>query len=130
MRGKERYVLNAICDLVEYCVEHSKFEWEYCGSVDEIMKAFFRKEGKEYYYVKKENEEIQKTGEPGPHLREYYYGLKYENVKLDPHFYNSRQSIDVFIWICRAFFFDLELKNDKLERKIYRIRIKISRGFN
>ena len=118
MRREDTYVLNAICDLVKYCVEHPKFEWEYRGSVDEIAKAFFRKEGKEYYYVKKENEEIQKTRDPGPYLREYYYGFKYEDVKWDPHFYNDRQSIDVFNWICRAFFFDLELKNNKLECEI------------
>ena len=118
MRREDTYVLNAICDLVKYCVEHPKFEWEYRGSVDEIAKAFFRKEGEEYYYVEKENEEIQKTGEPGPHLREYYYGFKDEDVKLDPHFYNGRQSIDVFNWICRAFSFDLELKNDNLKMKI------------
>ena len=118
MRREDTYVLNAICDLVKYCVEHPKFEWEYRGSVNEIMKAFFRKEGKEYYYVKKENEEIQKTGEPGPHLREYYYGFKGEDVKLDPYFYNGPGNIDVFKWICRAFFFDLELKNNKLECEI------------
>ena len=118
MRRNDTYVLNAICDLVKYCVEHPKFEWEYRGSVNEIMKAFFRKEGKEYYYVKKENEEIQKTGEPGPHLREYYYGFKGEDVKLDPYFYNGPGNIDVFKWICRAFFFDLELKNNKLECEI------------
>ena len=121
MRREDTYVLNAICDLVKYCVEHPKFECEYRGSVDKIAKAFFRKEGKEYYYVKKENEEIQKTGKPGPHLREYYYGFKYKNVKLDPHFYNGRQSIDVFNSICRAFFFDLELKNDNLEEKIFNL---------
>ena len=118
MRREDTYVLNAICDLVKYCVEHPKFEWEYRGSVDEIAKAFFRKEGEEYYYVKKENEEIQKTRDPGPYLREYYYGFKYEDVKWDPHFYNDRQSIDVFNWICRAFSFDLELKNDNLKMKI------------
>ena len=119
MRREDTYVLNAICDLVKYCVEHPKFEWEYRGSVDEIAKAFFRKEGEEYYYVEKENEEIQKTRDPGPYLREYYYGFKYEDVKLDPHFYNDRQSIDVFNWICRAFFFDLELKNDNLKGEIF-----------
>ena len=118
MRREDTYVLNAICDLVKYCFEHPKFEWEYRGSVDEIAKAFFRKEGEEYYYVEKENEEIQKTRDPGPYLREYYYGFKYEDVKWDPHFYNDRQSIDVFNWICRAFSFDLELKNDNLKMKI------------
>ena len=118
MRREDTYVLNAICDLVKYCVEYPKFEWEYRGSVDKIAKAFFRKEGEEYYYVKKENEEIQKTGEPGPHLREYYYGFKYKNVKLNHYFYNGPGNIDVFKWICRAFFFDLELKNDNLKEKI------------
>ena len=64
MRREDTYVLNAICDLVKYCFEHPKFEWEYRGSVDEIAKAFFRKEGEEYYYVEKENEEIQKNKRP------------------------------------------------------------------
>ena len=121
MRRKDTYVLNAICECVKWCIDHPSFNKNNMESVDEIMKAFFRKEGKEYYYVKKENEEIQKTGKLGPYLRKYYYGFKYEDVKWGPYFYKGFQDINVFNWVCSAFFFDLELKNVKLEGKIFNL---------
>ena len=115
MRRKDTYVLNAICECVKWCIDHPSFNKNNMGSVEEIMKAFFRKEKDgEYYYLKKEKE-MKKTGKLGPSLREYYYSSKNKDVKI----YKSFQNIDVFNWVREAFCFDLELKNDDLKMEIY-----------
>ena len=53
MRREDTYVLNAICECVKWCIDHPSFNKNNMGSVDGIMKAFFRKENGEYYYLKK-----------------------------------------------------------------------------
>ena len=108
MRRNDTYVLNAICDLVKYCVEHPRFEGEYRGSVDKIMKAFFRKEGKEYYYVKKSKNKDM--------LRNFYYGRK-EIGKKERH-YGSFLPPDVYSYVNTCLCLDLNLENKEIMDKI------------
>ena len=118
---EETYVLNAICDLVKYCVEHPRFEGGYRGSVDKIAKAFFRKEGKEYYYLKKELSflEIQPKRQKGASLLNiYYYGLKNPTEEIGkPHIYGEFQGSNIFDCICLCLLYDLEIKGTDLEKE-------------
>ena len=69
MRRKDTYVLNAICECVKWCIDHPSFNKNNMGSVNEIMKAFFRKEKDgEYYYLKKSKN--------SDNLKDFYYGIK------------------------------------------------------
>ena len=62
-------VLNAICECVKWCIDHPSFNKNNMGSVNEIMKAFFRKEKDgEYYYLKKSKN--------SDNLKDFYYGIK------------------------------------------------------
>ena len=108
MRRNDTYVLNAICDLVKYCVEHPRFEGEYRGSVDKIMKAFFRKEGKEYYYVKKSKNKDM--------LRNFYYGRK--EIGKKEHHYGSFLPPDVYSYVNTCLCLDLNLENKEIMDKI------------
>ena len=108
MRREDTYVLNAICDLVKYCVEHPRFEGEYRGSVDKIMKAFFRKDAdKEYFYLKREN---------GTSLKEFYY-KKNKNGKIS-HYYGSFLPHDVYLKVNKCLYIDLNLENKEIMDKI------------
>ena len=108
MRRNDTYVLNAICDLVKYCVEHPRFEGKYRGSVDKIMKAFFRKEGKEYYYVKKSKNKDM--------LRNFYYGRK--EIGKKEHHYGSFLPPDVYSYVNTCLCLDLNLENKEIMDKI------------
>ena len=108
MRRNDTYVLNAICDLVKYCVEHPRFEGEYRGSVDKIMKAFFRKEGKEYYYVKKNKNKDM--------LRNFYYGRK--EIGKKEHYYGSFLPPYVYSYVNTCLCLDLNLENKEIMDKI------------
>ena len=108
MRRNDTYVLNAICDLVKYCVEHPRFEGEYRGSVDKIMKAFFRKEGKEYYYVKKSKNKDM--------LRNFYYGRK--EIGKKEHHYGSFLPPDVYSYVNTCLCLDLNLENENIMDEI------------
>ena len=108
MRRNDTYVLNAICDLVKYCVEHPRFEGKYRGSVDKIMKAFFRKDAdKEYFYLKREN---------GASLKEFYY-KKNKNGKIS-HYYGSFLPPDVYLKVNKCLYIDLNLENKEIMDKI------------
>ena len=118
---EETYVLNAICDLVRYCVKRPRFKGRYRGSVDKIMKAFFRKEGKEYYYLKKELSflEIQPERQKRESLLNiYYYSLKNSTGESgNPHTYGGFQGKDIFYCICLCLLYDLEIKGTDLEEE-------------
>ena len=86
MCREDTYVLNAICECVKWCIYHPSFNKNNMGSVDRIMKAFFRKEGKEYYYVKKSNNSDE--------LRNFYYGRK--EIGIKEHHYGSYLSGNVY----------------------------------
>ena len=108
MRRNDTYVLNAICDLVKYCVEHPRFEGKYRGSVDKIMKAFFRKDAdKEYFYLKREN---------GASLKRFYY-KKNKNGKIS-HYYGSFLPHDVYLKVNKCLYIDLNLENKEIMDKI------------
>ena len=108
MRRNDTYVLNSICDLVKYCVEHPRFEGKYRGSVDKIMKAFFRKDAdKEYFYLKREN---------GTSLKEFYY-KKNKNGKIS-HYYGSFLPHDVYLKVNKCLYIDLNLENKEIMDKI------------
>ena len=108
MRRNDTYVLNAICNLVKYCVEHPRFEGEYRGSVDKIMKAFFRKDAdKEYFYLKREN---------GASLKEFYY-KKNKNGKIS-HYYGSFLPPDVYSYVNTCLCLDLNLENENIMDEI------------
>ena len=108
MRRNDTYVLNAICDLVKYCVKHPRFEGKYRGSVDKIMKAFFRKDAdKEYFYLKREN---------GASLKEFYY-KKNKNGKIS-HYYGSFLPHDVYLKVNKCLYIDLNLENKEIMDKI------------
>ena len=108
MRREDTYVLNAICDLVKYCVEHPRFEGEYRGSVDKIMKAFFRKDAdKEYFYLKREN---------GASLKEFYY-KKNKNGKIS-HYYGSFLPPYVYSYVNTCLCLDLNLENGNIMDEI------------
>ena len=107
MRREETYVLNAICDLVKYCVEHPRFEGEYRGSVDEIMKAFFRKEEGEYYYLLKSDNNF---------LRNFYY-KKDEKDKI-VYYYGSFLPPHVYSYVNTCLCLDLNLENENIMDEI------------
>ena len=44
LHRKDTYVLNVMCEVVNWCVERPSFNKNNMGSVDKIMKAFFLKE--------------------------------------------------------------------------------------
>ncbi len=52
LHSSNTYVLNAMCELVCWCVERPSFNKKNMGSVDKIMKAFFKgkNSGKAYYH--------------------------------------------------------------------------------
>ena len=108
MRRKDTYILNAICDLVKYCVEHPRFEGEYRGSVDKIMKAFFRKENGEYYYLKKSKNSDR--------LRNFYYERD-EKGKIE-HYYGSYLPGDVYSEVNFCLKIDLSINDLETEEKI------------
>ena len=104
----ETYVLNAICDLVKYCVEHPRFEGEYRGSVDKIMKAFFRKDAdKEYFYLKREK---------GTSLKRFYHE-KDKDGKIS-HYYGSFLPHDVYLYVNTCLCLDLNLENKEIMDEI------------
>ena len=104
MRRNDTYVLNAICNLVKYCVEHPRFEGEYRGSVDKIMKAFFRKDAdKEYFYLKREN---------GASLKGFYYE-KNKDGKIE-NYYGSFLPFDVYSYVNTCLCLDLNLENENI----------------
>ena len=87
MRRKDTYVLNAICECVKWCIDHPSFNKNNMGSVDGIMKAFFRKEKDgEYYYLKKNKN--------NDNLRDFYY-KRDEKGKID-YYYGSYLPKDVY----------------------------------
>ena len=51
LHSTNTYVLNAMCELVRWCVAHPRFDKNNMGSVDKIMKAFFKgkNSGKAFY---------------------------------------------------------------------------------
>ena len=79
MRREDTYVLNAICECVKWCIDHPSFNKKNMGSVDKIMKAFFRKENGEYYYLKKSKN--------SDNLKDFYYGRK--EIGIEEHHYRS-----------------------------------------
>ena len=87
MRRKDTYVLNAICECVKWCIDHPSFNKNNMGSVDGIMKAFFRKEKDgEYYYLKKNKN--------NDNLRDFYY-KRDEKGKIE-YYYGSYLPKDVY----------------------------------
>ena len=108
MRRNDTYVLNAICDLVKYCVEHPRFEGEYRGSVDKIMKAFFRKDAdKEYFYLKREK---------GTSLKGFY-SEKDKDGKIS-HYYRSFLPPHVYSYVNTCLCLDLNLENENIMDEI------------
>ena len=108
MRRNDTYVLNAICDLVKYCVEHPRFEGEYRGSVDKIMKAFFRKDAdKEYFYLKREK---------GASLKRFYCEENKDGKRS--HDYGSFLPPHVYSCVNTCLCLDLNLENEKIMNEI------------
>ena len=127
MRRKDTYVLNAICECVKWCIDHPSFNKNNMGSVNEIMKAFFRKEKDgEYYYLKKEKErQLKKEKERQFHegddfspLEEYYNGYSNPEADLQLHPYKEKgsQSFDIFKYIHTCIIFDLKKQEDNFDK--------------
>ena len=108
MRGEDTYVLNAICECVKWCIYHPSFNKNNMGSVDKIMKAFFRKEGKEYYYVKKSKNSDE--------LKNFYYGRK--EIGIKEHHYGSYLSGNVYFEVNLCLKIDLSINCSETEEKI------------
>ena len=109
MRREDTYVLNAICECVKWCIDHPSFNKNNMGSVDEIMKAFFRKEKDgEYYYLKKSKNSDM--------LRKFYYGRD-ENGKIE-YYYGSYIPEDVYLKVNLCLNIDLGINYLETEKKI------------
>ena len=108
MRRKDTYVLNAICECVKWCIYHPSFNKNNMESVDEIMRAFFRKENGEYYYLKKSKNSDR--------LRNFYYERD-EKGKIE-HYYGSYLPGDVYSEVNFCLKIDLSINDLETEEKI------------
>ena len=109
MRRKDTYVLNAICECVKWCIYHPSFNKNNMGSVDEIMKAFFRKEKDgEYYYLKK--------SKYSDNLKTFYYGR--EETDEIGHHYGSYLPESVYFEVNLCLKIDLSINCSETEEEI------------
>ena len=75
----DTYVLDAMCELVRWCVDHPSFNKNNMGSVDKIMKAFYKENTNgEYFYCAK-NEKVTTPAK----------GVSYDKNKLHVFFYGA-----------------------------------------
>ena len=108
MRRKDTYVLNAICECVKWCIYHPSFNKNNMGSVDGIMKAFFRKENGEYYYLEKNKN--------NDNLRNFYYGIK--EIDIKEHHYGSYLPESVYFEVNLCLKIDLSINGLDTEEEI------------
>ena len=113
MRQENTYVLNAICDLVKWCIDNPNFDKGDIGSVENILLAVFKKiNNNEYYYcantIKAEENDWEffvnfygETDEKeGRKWKPYKYGCPLDNL-----FYKQ---------VVKCLFIDLQIKNEKI----------------
>ena len=108
MRREDTYVLNAICECVKWCIDHPSFNKNNMGSVDEIMRAFFRKGNGEYYYLKEEKDNDR--------LRNFYY-KRDEKGKIE-YYYGSYLPEDVYSKVNLCLKIDLSINSLETEEEI------------
>jgi len=109
MRREDTYVLNAICECVKWCIYRPRFNINNMGSVDGIMNAFFRKEGKEYYYYLKKSKYSD-------NLKTFYYGR--EETDEIGHHYGSYLSESVYFEVNLCLKIDLSINCSETEEEI------------
>ena len=109
MRREDTYVLNAICECVKWCIYRPSFNINNMGSVDGIMNAFFRKEGKEYYYYLKKSKYSD-------NLKTFYYGS--EETGEIGHHYGSYLSESVYFEVNLCLKIDLSINCSETEEEI------------
>ena len=109
MRREDTYVLNAICECVKWCIYRPSFNIKNMGSVDGIMNAFFRKEGKEYYYYLKKSKYSD-------NLKTFYYGR--EETGEIGHHYGSYLSESVYFEVNLCLKIDLSINCSETEEEI------------
>jgi hypothetical protein len=111
----DTYVLDAMCELVRWCVERPSFNKNNMGSVDKIMKAFYFKEkaNGEYFYCTKNANKLKLN--KYNYLKSYYYGVPKENSKtyeedLEPHKYGGYQNMTLPLYVVVCLLLDLQLE--------------------
>ena len=109
MRREDTYVLNAICECVKWCIYRPSFNINNMGSVDGIMNAFFRKEGKEYYYYLKKSKYSD-------NLKTFYYGR--EETDEIGHHYGSYLPESVYFEVNLCLKIDLSINCSETEEEI------------
>ncbi len=104
------YVLDAMCELVCWCVDHPRFDKNNMGSVDKIMKAVFtkKKDSGEYFYCAK-NEKNDKM------LCVFFYGSRNEDGTwfCKPDSYGGFLDSCVYNRVNSCLFIDLQLSENE-----------------
>ena len=93
----------------KWCIYRPSFNINNMGSVDGIMNAFFRKEGKEYYYYLKKSKYSD-------NLKTFYYGS--EETGEIGHHYGSYLSESVYFEVNLCLKIDLSINCSETEEEI------------
>ena len=126
----DTYVLDAMCELVRWCVERPSFNKNNMGSIDKIIKAFYKENTNgEYFYCAKDDKAS---------LQLYYYGSIDEKTgkyieNCGPHKYGSWQNSILIDYVHTCLLLDLNIKDNDIENKIrlliiYRPKVSLAKA--